>query len=159
MHDEHAPTAHAGLLAELSAVLTALWFEIDHRDGAEASGFFTEEADLTFSRRTFHGRSEIDEVYRARAARGPRVSRHVVTNVHVRDLGPGHAESVSVLVLYAQDGEPPITTTTPVMIADVHDRFVAVPGEKDEPRRWMIASRRIDSCFLAPGDVLAVPTE
>jgi hypothetical protein len=145
--------------AELSMLVTALWFEIDHGDGSAASSFFTADAELTFSRRTFRGTDEIDGVYSDRTARGPRVSRHLMSNFHILRHETGLVEAVSVLVLYAQDGEPPIPTTVPVLVADVFDRFVR-GGEPDgEARRWLIASRRIENCFLMPGDVLAVPTE
>ncbi len=97
--------AHALVHAHLSTLLTALWFEIDHGDGSGASGFFTGDAELTFSRRTFRGTDEIDGVYRARAARGPRVSRHLMSNVHVQRHEPDLVEAVSALVLYAHDGK------------------------------------------------------
>jgi hypothetical protein len=144
----------AGAHAELSVLVTALWFEIDHGDGSAASGFFTTDAELTFSRRTFRGTAEIDGVYRDRAARGPRVSRHLMSNFHVLHHGTDLVEAVSALVLHARDGETPVPTTVPVLVADVFDRFVRVDGD-----RWLIASRRIENLFLLPGDVLAVPTE
>ena len=145
------------LHTELTMVVTALWHDIDHHDGCGAAAFFTPDASLTFSRRTFQGRAAIDEVYRERRARGPRVSRHTVTNLHIVQDGPDYIDAVSALVLYAQDGAPPIPTTTPVLIADVHDRFVrADPTGPSGP--WLIAARRLENQFLAPGDVLAVPT-
>jgi len=143
---------------ELSMLVTALWHEIDHGDGSAASSFFTADAELTFSSRTFRGTDEIDGVYEARAARGPRVSRHLASSFHVLRHETGLVEAVSALVLYAQDGLPPVPTTAPVLVADVLDRFVQVsdPGGQ---ARWLIASRRIENRFLTPGDVLAVPTE
>lgn len=154
-----SPTPAILLHTELSMLVTALWHEIDHGDGSAAAGFFTSDAELTFSRRTFRGTDEISGVYRDRAARGPRVSRHLISNFHVLRQESGRAEAVSTLVLYAQDGTPPVPTTVPVLIADVYDRFVRA-GEADEhTSRWRIASRRIENRFLMPGDVLAVPTE
>ncbi|MBS2533486.1 nuclear transport factor 2 family protein [Catenulispora sp. NF23] len=147
------------LHTQLSMLVTALWFEIDHRDGSAASGFFTPDAELTFSRRTFRGTDEINGVYSDRAARGPRVSRHLTSDFHILRQEADLVEAVSVLVLYAQDGEPPIPTTVPVLVADVSDRFVRVGEAEGEARRWLIASRRIENRFLLPGDVLAVPTE
>lgn len=144
--------------AELTMLVTALWFDIDHSGGAAAAGFFTGDAELTFSRRTFRGTDEIKGVYRDRAARGPRVSRHLMSNLHVQHEQPGLVEAVSVLVLHAQDGVPPVPTTVPVLVADVFDRFVRVDQPDSEARRWLIASRRIENRFLVPGDVLAVPT-
>jgi hypothetical protein len=151
--------ALALVYAELSMLVTALWFEIDHGDGSAASSFFTADAELTFSRRTFRGTDEINGVYSDRAARGPRVSRHLMSNFHVLRHETDLVEAVSALVLYAQDGKPPIPTTVPVLVADVIDRFVRVGEPDGEARGWLIASRRIENRFLVPGDVLAVPTE
>lgn len=151
-------TSDARLHTELSMLVVALWYEIDHSDGSAASGFFTADAELTFSRRTFRGTDQIDSVYRDRAARGPRVSRHLMSNLHVLRQQVDAVETVSALVLYAQDGTPPIPTTVPVLVADVFDRFIRSRGPDGQPR-WLIASRRIENRFLVPGDVLAVPTE
>ncbi|MEY9929639.1 hypothetical protein ABH926_004279 [Catenulispora sp. GP43] len=151
--------ALALLHVELSMLVTALWFEIDHGDGSAASNFFTADAELTFSRRAFRGTEEIDGVYRDRAARGPRVSRHLMSNLHVLRHDTDRVEAVSALVLHAQDGEPPVPTTVPVLVADVFDSFVRIGGPDAQNYRWLIAARRIDNRFLTPGDVLAVPTE
>ena len=149
----------AVLHTEISMLLTALWFEIDHGDGSAAAGFFSAEAELTFSRRTFRGTDEINGVYRDRHARGPRVSRHLVANVHLLRYDADVVEAVSALVLYAQDGQPPLPTTVPVLVADVFDRFIRVDQPDESGRRWLIASRRVENRFLLPGDVLAVPTD
>jgi hypothetical protein len=151
-------TSDARLHTELLMLVTALWYEIDHGDGSAASGFFTADAELTFSRRTFRGTDQIDSVYRERAARGPRVSRHLMSNLHVLRRQIDAVETVSALVLYAQDGTPAIPTTVPVLVADVFDRFIRSRGP-DGRTRWLIGSRRIENRFLVPGDVLAVPTE
>ncbi len=143
------------LHAELSMLVSALWFEIDHRDGSAAADFFTADAELTFSRRTFRGTDQIRAVYRDRAARGPRVSRHLTSNLHVLRHQADVVEAVSALALFAQDGKPPASTTVPLLVADVFDRFVHAGGTD----QWLIASRRIESRFLVPGDVLAVPTD
>ncbi|KAB1142535.1 hypothetical protein F7R91_28970 [Streptomyces luteolifulvus] len=153
------PTLATLLHTELSMLVTALWYEIDHGDGSQAAGFFTPDAELTFSRRTFRGTEEISGVYRDRTARGPRVSRHLMSNFHVLRHENGQVEAVSALVLYAQDGTPPVPTTVPVLIADVHDRFVRTGETDEQTSRWRIAARRIENRFLMPGDVLAVPTE
>ncbi|WP_262705781.1 MULTISPECIES: nuclear transport factor 2 family protein [Streptomyces] len=154
-----SPTLAALLHTELSMLVTALWYEIDHGNGSRAVGFFTPDAELTFSRRTFHGTQEISGVYRDRTARGPRVSRHLMSNFHILQHETGSVEAISALVLYAQDGTPPIPATAPVLIADVYDRFVRTGAADEHTSRWRIASRRIENRFLMPGDVLAVPTE
>lgn len=141
------------LAAELAAVVVDLWFEIDHGDGSAASGFFTPGAELCFFTRSFHGTAEIDAVYAARTGRGPRVSRHLVTNLHVTAATPDTASAVSNLLLYADDGEPPRPTVTPSLIADVVDDF----ERRDD--RWLIRRRHIQQIFAPPDAALAVPTE
>jgi hypothetical protein len=140
------------LHGELLVVVTALWFEIDHGDGSGASAFFTPDAELRFIDRSFRGTAEIDAVYRARTERGPRVSRHLVTNLHVTRADEASASVISALILYADDGEPPRPTVAPLMIADVVDEFVRTDD------RWLISSRHVREMFRAPDSVLAVPT-
>jgi hypothetical protein len=141
------------LREELLGVVTALWFEIDHRNGTRASEFFTADAELRFSARIFRGTAQIDAVYASRAARGPRVSRHIVTNLHVTSAGADRASAVSAVILFADDGEAPRPTVTPAMVGDVADEF-EWSGD-----RWLIRSRGIDNLFIAPTTALAVPTQ
>lgn len=145
-------SGRASLREELLEVVIALWFEIDHHNGATASNFFLPDAELSFSARSFRGKADIDAVYADRAARGPRVSRHVVTNLHVTEASADRAAAISTLILYAEDGEPPRPTTAPAMVGDVSDVFERHDG------RWLIRSRRIDNLFIEPETVLAVPT-
>jgi hypothetical protein len=98
------------------------------------------------------GTAEIDAVYRARTERGRRVSRHLVTNLHVVRADEAGASVISALLLYADDGEPSRPTVTPLMVADVVDEFVRT-GD-----RWLISSRHVREMFRAPDSVLAVPT-
>ncbi|MDT7696965.1 MAG: hypothetical protein QOI75_6332 [Pseudonocardiales bacterium] len=145
-------TPPVSLHSELLVVVTALWFEIDHGDGSGASAFFTPDAVLRFIDRSFRGTAEIDAVYRARTERGRRVSRHLVTNLHVVRADEASASVISALILFADDGDPPRPTVAPLMIADVVDEFVRT-GD-----RWLISSRHVREMFRAPDSVLAVPT-
>ncbi|WP_432827999.1 nuclear transport factor 2 family protein [Dactylosporangium sp. CA-092794] len=137
----------------LLTTVTALWFDIDHRNGANAAGFFTPDAELRFSAASFRGTAAIEDVYANRAARGPRVSRHIVTNLHVIEHRLHRARAVSVLLLFAEDGEAPRPSTAPTLIADVYDQFEHRDG------RWLIDSRRIENLFIDPATQLAVPTK
>jgi hypothetical protein len=145
-------TADPRLAQELHAVVVAIWYDIDQRDGSGVSAHFAPDGTLTFGGPVFTGRDEIDACYAARAGRGPRVARHVTTNLHVTDSGADSASAVSTLLLFAQDGEPPRPTVVPTMVGDVADEFVQQDG------RWLIRARRIDTLFVAPETVLAVPT-
>ena len=142
----------AALTAELLTIVTAVWFDIDHGSGAGVSAFFTQDAELHFGPRRFRGTAEIDAVYAARAARGPRVSRHLVTNMHLTAAGPDRATAVSSLLLFAEDGQPPRTAVTPAVVSDVLDEFELHHGT------WLIKSRHINVLFAPPEPDLAVPT-
>ena len=137
----------------LTSVLTALWYEIDHNGGSAAATFFTPDAELRFANAVFRGTAEIEEVYARRTARGPRVSRHIVANLHLLEVGPAIARAVSVLLLFGQDGEAPRPTTSPAMVGDVVDEFELRDG------RWLIRSRWIQNLFIEPTTELAVPQE
>lgn len=138
-------------LDALSAVITALWYEIDHNEGTRASAYFTPDAELRIESASFRGSAAIDELYRERASRGPRVSRHLVTNVHLVEVEGRRAETISALLLFAEDGLPPRQNMLPTLVADVCDKFEFTDGE------WRIRSRWIRNLFLSSPSHLAVP--
>lgn len=145
------PKASA-LRTELMTLLSALWYDIDHNLGSRAATYFTADATLRFVDAEFRGTAEIEQVYSNRRARGARVSRHVVTNLHLTAMGEDQASGTSLLILYGEDGVAPRPRTTPAMIGDVHDEFRRVDG------RWLIESRGIDYLFIEPDTQLAVPS-
>jgi 2-keto-3-deoxy-L-rhamnonate aldolase RhmA len=138
---------------ELLALVTAVWFEIDRTDGKSVSRYFTDDATLAIARSRAVGTGEIDDLYANRQARGPRVSRHCVTNLHVVEAGASSVRASSTLLLFAEDGEAPLTRMAPALVADVEDTFVHREG------RWLIQSRHIKPQFLPEEGGLAVPTE
>jgi 2-keto-3-deoxy-L-rhamnonate aldolase RhmA len=147
------PAIAASIQQELLQLVAAVWYEIDHTDGAGVSAYFTEDASLTISRAVSRGTAEIDELYATRTARGPRVSRHCVTNLHVIEAHESSASALSTLILYAEDGEAPRRRMSPVLVADVEDRFVRRNG------RWLIQNRHIKTQFAPAKGGLAVATE
>ncbi|MEU3513491.1 nuclear transport factor 2 family protein, partial [Streptomyces longwoodensis] len=140
------------LTADLNALLAAVWFEVDHRDGQGVSSHCTPDAEIWFGEHVVRGTAEIDATYAARAKRGPRVSRHLVTNLHVTSFTADRAAAVSCLLLFAQDGQPPQNIAPPAMVGDVRDEFALHDG------RWLITSRRMTVLFSSPQTSLAVPT-
>ncbi|MEU2288018.1 nuclear transport factor 2 family protein [Streptomyces sp. NPDC013178] len=143
----------ATVSTELMSVITALWHDIDRNGGEAAAMFFSPDATLRFSNAEFQGRTQIEEVYANRMARGPRVSRHVVTNLHLLEVEPRRVHAISVLLLFGEDGEAPRPTTSPAMVGDVLDEFEFAEG------RWLIKSRWIRNLFIGPATELAVPQE
>ncbi|NEA36715.1 aldolase/citrate lyase family protein [Streptomyces sp. SID13031] len=148
---EQPETDRPAVSAELTQLITDVWFEIDHTDGSAVADRFTADASLTITGAALRGRVEIDEFYASRHARGPRVSRHCVTNVQLLEVGERSATAISALILYAEDGEAPRRQMHPALVADVHDEFVRVDG------RWLIHDRRIVAQFLPEKSTLTVP--
>lgn len=143
----------ASLREQLIAVIVALWHDIDHNYGASAASYFTADAWLRFEDATFTGTAAIDAVYQSRAARGPRVSRHLASNVHVLDASDTRARALSQLLLFAEDGEVPSAKTSPSLVADVWDEFQLCDGI------WLLRSRWIKNIFLGSASDLAVPVK
>lgn len=139
------------LMHELGVLLTAFWYEVDQNRGAVASSYFTPDAVLRFEDASFRGTAQIDAVYQGRAARGSRVSRHIITNLHLLESEGDGVRAISTLLLFADDGEPPRPTTSPTLIADVWDEFEYHNG------KWLISSRWIRNLFLGSSADLAVP--
>jgi len=140
-------------VTEFTTIINAIWYDIDFGDGSNVSQYFTPEGTLRFDLREFTGHEEIDGVYAARVARGARVSRHGASNVHIVTSTEDTAEVVSLVFLYAGDGEAPIPFTNPAVVSDVLDRYERVDG------RWLLSSRQILSRFKEEGTELAVPTK
>jgi len=141
----------AGILKHCHYVLVEIWFDIDHRDGSQVSSWFTPTARLRIGGHEVHGTAQIDALYAARHARGPRTARHLISNVRLTSCGPDRASVLSALTMYAADGTPPHTGAGPTMVGDVRDEFELAGG------RWLIASRDIRTLFIAPDATFAVP--
>lgn len=139
------------LTQELAAVVTAIWFDIDHGDGSGVSAHFTPDATLTLNTRSFTGREQLDELYSSRFRRGPRVARHLMTNLHITHVDDRSVAVISSLCLFAEDGEPPRAATMPALVGDVVDQFEQHNG------RWLIRSRHIRELFVSSDAVFAVP--
>lgn len=146
-----ARPADTEVLAQCHQALTEIWFDIDHRDGSGVSSWFTPDARLRIGGHEVRGTAEIDALYAARHARGPRTARHLISNVRLLERRPGRASVLSALTMYAADGTPPHAGTAPAMVGDVHDLFEFVGG------RWLIASRDVVTLFVAPDATFAVP--
>ena len=127
---------------EIEARLIEYWHDVDTNWGERAHEFYTEQASYTTSARTRYGRAAIAEFYESRRQRGARISRHLVSNVHVRVIDTDHATCDWVLVLYAADGEPVLPADVPNLIAACKDEYV-----RDTDGQWLCSSRQLNPLF------------
>jgi hypothetical protein len=132
----------SAIAREIETDLIAYWHDVDTNWGANAHLYYTEDGSYTTTARTRQGHAAIAEFYSARQDRGARISRHLVSNVHVQVQDETHATCRWVLVLYAADGEPVLPADVPNLIADCHDTY-----ERNAEGRWLCKSRKLLPLF------------
>jgi uncharacterized protein (TIGR02246 family) len=135
--------------AQIEALNVEFWYRVDHQNGDGVAELFCEDGVYSVPGGRNAGRAAIAASYVARAARGPRVSRHVHSNLRLTVESPSRAQAVSILTLWARDGEAPLPLTLPVSVSDVHDTYVK--GDDDV---WRIEHRHLTAAFM--GDEPAV---
>jgi hypothetical protein len=131
--------------AELEALNVEFWYRVDHLNGAGVDELFTEDGAYSVAGGRNAGREAIAESYVLRAARGPRVSRHVHSNLRVAIESPSRAHGTSILTLWARDGEAPLDLTLPVSVSDVDDDYVL-----GDDGVWRIEHRHLTTVFQGP---------
>jgi hypothetical protein len=135
--------AEAALIrAEIEALNVEFWYRVDHHGGDGVAELFTADGVYSVPGGRNTGRATIAASYEQRRARGPRVSRHVHSNLHVTIESPRRAHGVSMLTLWARDGEAPQALTLPVSVSDVEDDYVLEPDGK-----WRIEHRHISAAL------------
>ncbi|MET8427701.1 nuclear transport factor 2 family protein [Nocardia sp. NPDC004860] len=122
------------------------WWNVDRELGVGSELQFVEDGVCVMPALTMRGRSEIAEGYAKRQANGPRLSRHLVSNLVTATTNTDRASATYVLSLFAANGVAPLEVTSPSAICDVEDRFVLTAGG------WLIESRRLTAVFVAPGN-------
>jgi hypothetical protein len=127
---------------EIEARAIDYWHEVDINDGARAHEYFTAGGVFTSSVKTHSGREAIRAFYAQRKARGPRTSRHVISNFRVVVADRDHASTQWVLSLYAADGAPILPSKPPIMLADVVEHLV-----READGVWRYRSRTITAVF------------
>ncbi|HTN78414.1 MAG TPA: nuclear transport factor 2 family protein [Acidimicrobiales bacterium] len=128
---------------EIEALTIEFWHLVDHEDGVGVADLFCEDGVYSVANGQSAGRAAIAESYRQRAARGPRLSRHVQTNLRVTFDAPAHARGISILTLWADDGRAPLDLKMPISVTDVEDEYV-----KEDDGVWRIRHRHLAQVFL-----------
>lgn len=128
--------------SELEALTVEFWHLVDHEDGAGVAELFCEDGVYAIANGENAGRHAIAEAYLQRKARGPRLSRHVQTNLRLTFDSPTSAQGTSIVTLWADDGEAPLDLKMPILIGDVLDSYVKEPDGV-----WRIRHRHLDQVF------------
>ncbi|MGH3631385.1 MAG: nuclear transport factor 2 family protein [Sciscionella sp.] len=129
----------------LTSVVIESWYELDNRGGRRLAEFFTPDGVFDLGTARFEGRKAIAAAMDARATRGPRVTRHLLSNLRVVRIDETHGVVTSVLQLYGADGHPPLPIASPTAIGDIEDIFVRNTSET-----WLLSSRVFSAIFTDP---------
>ena len=132
----------ASIRQELEALCVEFWYRVDQLGGVGVEELFTEDGVYSVPGGRNVGRAAIAESYVRRAARGPRLSRHVHSNLHVTVESPTRAHGASLLTLWARDGEAPMKLVLPVSVSDVSDEYVS-----GDDGVWRVEHRHIAAAF------------
>lgn len=119
---------------------------LDHGEIDALVDLFARDALYTHGERVSRGRDEIERLFRNRAAKGPRTSRHLLSGLRLTIESATAATGSSVCLSFAADGAPPLPAR-PFLVADFEDRY-----RLDDDGRWRFAERHIHRVFVGEGD-------
>jgi hypothetical protein len=137
--------------AALEDLNTAFTYCLDHDDIDGLVALFTEDAIYTHGPRRSEGRAAIDELFRRRAASGPRTARHLYSGLRLEIESRTEAKGTSVCMTFAQNGTPPLAPAVPILVADFNDLYAC-----GEDGRWRIRERHIVRIFVDHTDTKPV---
>jgi SnoaL-like domain len=134
-----------------SEKVLAIWRDIDHNDGRQVHEWFEPDGILTFGREAIQGRADIAATYFKRRDGTGRVGRHVATNLVEERVDEQTVRVISLVVLFAGNGTPPLPQLVPQFVGDVEDILVRDGAD------WLVRSRTLTPIFFSPDVPLAVP--
>jgi hypothetical protein len=140
---EHDPLRSRDAIVE---AVHRSWWNVDRELGVGSELLFAENGICAMPALTMRGRSEIATGYAKRQANGPRLSRHLVSNLVAVVTDIDRASATYALSLFAANGVAPQEVTSPSAICDVEDRFVLTYNG------WLIEHRQLTAVFVAPGN-------
>jgi len=128
---------------EIEQLLVEYWHDVDHHWGRNAHEYFLEDGIfMNSAARGRQGREAIKDFYSGRQDRGPRIARHVFSNLRVIMNDATHVTSEWILQIFAADGEPMLPSEPAILVADVTDLVELCPDG-----RWRYRSRTIKGLF------------
>jgi ketosteroid isomerase-like protein len=137
--------------AALEDLNTSFTYCLDHDDIDGLVDLFTADALYTHGPRRSEGRAAIDDVFRRRAAGGPRTARHLYSGLRLDIESRTQAKGTSVCMTFAKNGVAPIAPAVPILVADFNDVYA-----RGDDGRWRIRERHIVRIFVDDTDTKPV---
>lgn len=142
MTEELTPSEKLEIRRALEDLNSAFAYHLDHNEIDALINLFAVDALYTHGERISRGRGEIEELFRNRATKGPRTSRHMLSGLRLSIESATAAGGSSVCLSFAADGVPPLPAK-PFLVADFEDRY-----RRDGDGRWRFAERHIHRVFV-----------
>jgi hypothetical protein len=155
--DQVAPDrgAEAALAKAVERLMAEFAYRVDFEKGLMIAELFSPNGFYESDGKRSTGRDAIHQAYVRRAARGPRTSRHLFTNVRVVRLPGGKYGSTAIMLLFARDGEG-LHPAVPLSVADVTDVY-ALDGASAEGGLPLIESRTLRTIFADENETPVLP--
>ena len=132
---------------QIEQMLSAYWYELDSNNARQILGFYTDDCHYRIDNHPpFTGKQELAAFYAQREARGYRLTRHCMTNLHVTPESDGGATARFIVTNYGDTRPPPITDLqAPAMVCDVECRC-----QRGQDGAWRIAGFLGRLIFIGP---------
>lgn len=140
----------AAVVQAVSDFVAEFAYRVDHERGMTVPELFSVDGVYEQDGQRSTGRDAIRATYVRRASLGQRTARHLFTNLRVRLLEEGVYAGTSIMLLFAENGEPPLPAI-PLLVADVDDRYEVDDGGV------LLRSRVLTSVFVRPGGSVVLP--
>ena len=124
------------------------------RSGARGalSTFYTVDCVYLMCDHRMEGHAAIKSYYDYRDSRGPRLVRHVITNMRSHIGASNQVSLDGTLCVYAADGVPVLPSAPPIMVADIECQFV-----READGKWRFRLHQIIPLFRGGIEVLVPP--
>jgi hypothetical protein len=142
----------ARIRQEVTDRLIEYWWDVDANGARQAPGFYTDDAVYQMCDHRMEGPAAVKAYYDYRAARGPRLVRHVLTNLRAEVRAADEASVLGVLTVYAADGVPVLPSAAPILVADNRCEFV-----RGADGVWRFRRHEIAALFQGGVQVLVPP--
>lgn len=120
------------------------WYDVNMNDGKTVHDLYAEDGILMVGQTEHRGRSVIRNFYQARAKRGVRTARHMVTNFQIRERDhEGHCRATGIVSLFAGDAPPLLESKPAMLIADLLNDYV-----KSDDGQWCYQSHILRPIFV-----------
>ena len=147
--------AEVALVQAVDRLMAEFAYRVDFEQGLTIAELFAPDGYYESDGRRSTGRAAIHEAYVRRAARGPRTSRHLFTNVRLARLPDGKYGATAIMLLFARDGYG-VHPAVPLSVADVSDVY-ALDGEPADGRVPLIESRTLRTVFADENEAPVLP--